>query len=75
MMLHTDFLDDYIPMTLFTREAFSIDTSGVNMYLVVFISGNETTEAKFQEYYEDNNSQLYMKYPRYHYLGVGVDIM
>jgi hypothetical protein len=41
-----DFLDDYVSMAAFKGEAFTINAADVHTFIVNFISGNETAEAK-----------------------------
>jgi hypothetical protein len=45
-----DFLDDYVAMAALDGEAFTIDAADVHTFIVNFISGNETAEAKIQAY-------------------------
>jgi hypothetical protein len=43
---NADFLDDYVNMAPLNGEAFAIDVADVHTYLVNFVAGNETAEAK-----------------------------
>jgi hypothetical protein len=55
---NTDFLDDYVNMGPLNGEAFAIDAADVHTYLVNFVAGNETAEAKMQAYDGQNNGRL-----------------
>ena len=49
-------------MASLIREAFTTDLDDVHTYLINFISGNETAEAKIQAYDKDNTLRLDKKY-------------
>ena len=73
-----DFLDDYVYMAALDGEAFTIDAADVHTFIVNFISGNETAEAKIQAYEGQNNGRLDFIALKEHYEGVGLhalDIM
>jgi hypothetical protein len=73
-----DFLDDYVAMAALDGEAFTIDAADVHTFIVNFISGNETAEAKIQAYEAQNNGRLDYIALKEHYEGVGLhalDIM
>jgi hypothetical protein len=53
-------------------EAFAIDAADVHTFIVNFISGNETAEAKIQAYETNNNGRLDYIALREHYEGVGL---
>ena len=46
--LHEDFLDDYVAMAPLDGDSYAIDTVQVHTFLLNFVSGNETAEAKIQ---------------------------
>jgi hypothetical protein len=69
---NADFLDDYVSMALLNGEAFTIDAADVHTYLVNFVAGNETAEAKMQAYEGQNNGRLDYIALKDHYEGVGV---
>ncbi len=43
-----DFLDDYVTMAPVEGNSSAIDTVQVHTFLVSFVSGNDTAEAKIQ---------------------------
>jgi hypothetical protein len=43
---NTDFIDDYVNMAPLEGEAYAIDSADVHTYIVNFVAGNETAEAK-----------------------------
>jgi hypothetical protein len=49
------FLNDYVSMAPLNGEAFTINAADVHTYLVNFVAGNETAEAKMQAYEGQNN--------------------
>jgi hypothetical protein len=67
-----DFIDNYVSMTPLHGEAFTIDAADVHTYLVNFVAGNETAEAKIQAYEAHNNGRLDYVANKEHYEGVGV---
>jgi hypothetical protein len=69
---NADFLDDYVNMAPLNGEAFTIDAADVHTYLVNFVAGNETAEAKMQAYEGQNNGRLNYIALKDHYEGVGV---
>jgi hypothetical protein len=70
---NADFLVDYVNMAPLNGEAFAIDSADVlHTYLVNFVAGNETTEAKMQAYDGQNNGRLDFVALKDHYEGVGV---
>jgi hypothetical protein len=52
---NTDFLDDYVSMAPLNGEAFAINTADVHTYLVNFVAGNATAEAKMAEHRQQRN--------------------
>jgi hypothetical protein len=69
---NADFLDDYVAMTPLVREAFTIDAADVPTFIVNFISGNNTAEAKIQAYEDSKDGRLDYVALREHYKGVGL---
>jgi hypothetical protein len=69
---NVDFIDDYVSMAPLHGEAFTIDASNVHTYLVNFLAGNETAEAKIQAYEAQYNGGLDYVALKEHYEGVGV---
>jgi hypothetical protein len=69
---NVDFLDDYVSMAPLHGEACAIDAADVHTYLVNFVAGNETAEAKIQAYQAQNNERLDYVALKEHYEGVGV---
>jgi hypothetical protein len=47
---HADFIDNYVDMAPLNGEAFTIDAADVHTYIVNFVAGNETAEAKLLEF-------------------------
>jgi hypothetical protein len=47
---NTDFIDDYANTAPLEGEAFAIDSADVHTYVVNFVAGNKTAEAKIQSY-------------------------
>ena len=56
-----------------TGAAFEIDSEEVHMYLVKFISGNNTFESKVQSNDRHSNGRLNYITLKEHYEGVGVN--
>jgi hypothetical protein len=68
-----DFLNDYVSMAPLHGKAFgAIDATDVHTYLVNFVAGNETAEAKIQAYEAQNNGCIDYVALKEHYKGVGV---
>jgi hypothetical protein len=61
-----------MPMATLDGEAFSIESADVHIFIVNFISGNETAEAKIQVYEGQNNGRLDFIALKEHYKGVGL---
>jgi hypothetical protein len=57
---------------LLEGEAFAIDSTGVHTYIVNFVAGNETAEAKLQAHEGQNDGRLDCIALCDHYKGVGV---
>ena len=69
---HMDFLDDYVNMAPLEGEAFTIDAAQVHTFIMNFISGNQTAEAKIQAYLDMHNGRMDFKALKDYYEGVGV---
>jgi hypothetical protein len=69
---NADFLDDYIAMAPLVGEAFAIDAADVHTFIVNFISGNDTAEAKIQAHEDTKDGRLDYIALREHYKGVGL---
>ena len=55
---NADFLDDYINMAPLTCGAYVIDSAQVHTFMVNFVSGNETAEAKIQSFAAQNDGRI-----------------
>ena len=69
---HDDFLDDYIAMAPLTGDSYAINTVQVHNFLVNFVSGNDTAEAKIQGLHHPNDGREAFKRLVDHYEGVGI---
>jgi hypothetical protein len=69
---NADFLDDYVAMAPLIGEAFAIDAVDVHTFIVNFISGNDTAEAKIQAHEDSKDGRLDYISLREHYEGVGL---
>ena len=67
-----DFLDDYVAMAPLDGESYAIDTVQVHTFLVNFVSGNDTAEAKIQGLQRPNDGREAFKQLIKHYEGVGI---
>jgi hypothetical protein len=67
-----DFLDDYVAMAPLDGESYAIDTVQVHTFLVNFVSGNDTAEAKIQGLQRPNDGREAFKRLIKHYEGVGI---
>ena len=65
-------LQDYINRAPLTRDVFKSDASVAHTYIVKFISGNPTAEAKFLPHTAERNGRLDFKSLIEHYEGVGI---
>mmetsp|Transcript_12713 Transcript_12713/g.18111 ORF Transcript_12713/g.18111 Transcript_12713/m.18111 type:complete len:460 (-) Transcript_12713:4106-5485(-) len=68
-----EMLDDYINRAPLNGEAYLIDAAEVHMYIVNFITGNSTTEAKILPHAEANDERLDFIALKDHYEGVGIN--
>ena len=55
---NADFLDDYINMEPLSGESYVIDSAQVHTFIVNFVSGNETVEAKIQSFAAQNDGRI-----------------
>jgi hypothetical protein len=69
---HEDFLDDYVAMAPLEGDSYAIDTVQVHTFLVNFVSGNDTAEAKMQGLQRPNDGRDAFKRLVEHYEGVGI---
>ena len=67
-----DFLDDYVMMAPLQGDSYAIDTVQVHTFLVNFVSGNDTAEAKIQGLSRPNDGRDAFKRLVEHYEGVGI---
>ena len=70
--LNDDFLDDYVAMAPLEGDSYAIDTAQVHTFLVNFVSGNDTAEAKIQGLRRPNDGRGAFKRLVEHYEGVGI---
>ena len=56
---NANFLDNYINMALLTIESYVIDSAQVHTFIVNFVSGNETAEAKIQSFAAQTDGRIY----------------
>ena len=69
---HDDFLDDYVAMAPLDGNSYAIDTVQVHTFLLNFVSGNDTAEAKIQGLQRPNDGREAFKRLVEHYEGVGI---
>ena len=67
-----DLLDMYVDAAPLPGEAFNVDANEVHTYIVSFIAGNETAEAKILPHQSENNGCLDFIALQEHYGGVGI---
>jgi len=67
-----DFLDDYVAMAPLEGDSYAIDTVQVHTFLLNFVSGNDTAEAKIQGLTRPNDGRDAFKRLVEHYEGVGI---
>jgi hypothetical protein len=68
-----DFITNYISMSPLTGNAFNADASEVHTYIVNFISGNDTAEAKILSFADEYNGRKDFIALKEHYEGVGIN--
>ena len=66
-----DFLEDYVAMATLGGKSYAIDTTQVHTFLVNFVSGNDTAEAKIQGLRRPNDGREAFKRLIEHYEGAG----
>ena len=67
-----DFLDDYVSSAPLEGNAYAIDTVQVHTFLLNFVTGNNTAEAKIQGLSLPNDGREAFKRLVEHYTGVGI---
>ena len=67
-----DFLNDYVAMAPLEGDSYAIDTVQVHTFLLNFVSGNDTAEAKMQGLLRPNDGREAFKRLVEHYEGVGI---
>jgi hypothetical protein len=67
-----DFLDDYVASAPLEGNAYAIDTVQVHTFLLNFVTGNNTAEAKIQGLTRPNDGREALKRLVEHYEGVGI---
>ena len=67
-----DFLDDYVAMAPLDGDSFAINAVQVHTFLAIFVSGNDTAEAKMQGLLRPNDGREAFKRLVEHYEGVGI---
>lgn len=63
---------DYVAMSPLVGDSYAIDTVRVHTFLVNFVSGNDTAEAKIQGLQRPNYGREAFKQLIDHYEGVGI---
>ena len=71
-VVHDDFLDDYVSMAPLRGDSFAIDTAQVHTFLLNFVSGNDTAEAKIQGLQRPHDGREAYRRLVEHYEGVGI---
>ena len=67
-----DFLDDYVAAAPLVGNSYAIDTVQVHTFLLNFVTGNDTAEAKIQGLSRPNDGREAFKRLVEHYEGVGI---
>ena len=67
-----DFLDDYVAAAPLNGNSYAIDTIQVHTFLLNFVTGNDTAEAKIQGLRRVNDGREAFKRLVEHYEGVGI---
>jgi hypothetical protein len=67
-----DFLDNYVMMAPLEGDSYAIDTVQVHTFLVKFVLGNDTAEAKIQGLPRPNDGRDAFKRLVEHYEGIGI---
>ena len=69
------FLDNFVLRAPLTGDAYQIDNSEVHTYMVYFISGNSTAEARITAHGQNNDGRADFIALRQHYEGIGVNAL
>ena len=72
LVANDDFLDDYVANAPLEGDSYAIDTVQVHTFLLNFVSGNDTAEAKIQGLQRPNDGREAFKRLIEHYEGVGI---
>jgi hypothetical protein len=72
LIVNDDFLDDYVANAPLEGDSYAIDTVQVHTFLLNFVSGNDTAEAKIQGLQRPNDGREAFKRLTEHYEGVGI---
>ena len=67
-----DFLDDYVANAPLEGDSYAIDSVQVHTFLLNFVTGNDTAEAKIQGLQRPNDGREAFKRLVEHYEGVGI---
>ena len=70
--INEDFLDDYVASAPLRGNSYAIDTVQVHTFLLNFVTGNDTAEAKIQGLSRPNDGREAFKRLVEHYEGVGI---
>ena len=70
---HEDFLDDYVASASLEGNSYAINTVQVHTFLLNFVTGNNTAEAKIQGLSRPNDGREAFKRLVEHYEGVGIN--
>ena len=70
--MNEDFLDDYVAFAPLEGNSYAIDTAQVHTFLLNFVTGNDTAEAKIQGLKRPNDGREAFKRLVEHYEGVGI---
>ena len=73
IVANIEFIDQYVNRAPLQGEAFKTDAAEVNTYIVSFIAGNSTAEAKILGNERMNNGRLDYMSLKNHYEGTGVN--
>jgi len=71
-VVNEDFLDDYVASAPLEGNSYAIDTVQVHTFLLNFVTGNDTAEAKIQGLSRVNDGREAFQRLTEHYEGVGI---
>jgi hypothetical protein len=71
-VVNDDFLDDYVANAPLKGDSYAIDLVQVHTFLLSFVTGNDTAEAKIQGLQRPNDGREACKRLVEHYEGVGI---